>query len=126
MESTGCVATAFQPDQHMRNLNPYPEQEYSAKFKQTELYRQLAADFDHVALAKFYFTSPHLNTDATPRQMIGSYSTRDFSACIFYYIDFLTKTNPTQIVDLGCGWNIFKKYIPNVIGIGAENPSRQY
>ena len=107
----------------MKNLNPYIEQEYSAKFKQTDIYKRLSEDFDYVCLSKFYFTSPHLNTGATPRQMIGSYTTKDFSACIFYYIDFLTETNPAQIVDLGCGWNIFKQYIPNVFGIGAEQPS---
>lgn len=111
----------------MNNLNPYIEQEYSAKFTQTDIYKRLSEDFDYVCLSKFYFASPHLKTGITPRQMIGSYSTRDFSACIFYYIDFLLETNPQQIVDLGCGWNIFKKYIPTVIGIGAENPhSPQY
>jgi hypothetical protein len=34
--------------------------------------------------------------------------------------------NPEHIYDLGCGWNIFKRYIPNIIGIGAETPNSAY
>jgi hypothetical protein len=33
---------------------------------------------------------------------------------------------PTSIYDLGCGWNIFKRYIPNIIGIGAEDPNSEW
>lgn len=110
----------------MQNLNPYPEKEYTEKFKQTEIYRRLSQDFDFVSLAKFYFAGEEKNTGATPRQIIGSYSTRDFSAVPFYYIDFLLEKNPKEIVDLGCGWNIFKKYIPNIKGIGAENPKEKW
>ena len=32
--------------------------------------------------------------------------------------------NPKTIYDLGCGKNLFKKYLPNVIGIGAETPAQ--
>ena len=38
----------------------------------------------------------------------------------FYYIDFLMQKQPEEIYDLGCGWNLFKRYFP-VIGIGAED-----
>ena len=58
----------------------------------------------------------------TPRQMRGDrfFNKTAFSAVPFYYINFLLEKNPRAIYDLGCGWNIFKKYIPEVIGVGAE------
>jgi len=42
---------------------------------------------------------------------------------LFYYLNYLLEKNPKKIYDLGCGWNIFKKYIPNIIGIGDEDPA---
>ena len=48
-----------------------------------------------------------------------------FSAIPFYYIEWLQEINPEKIYDLGCGWNIFKKYYPNIIGVGAENPDNE-
>jgi hypothetical protein len=50
----------------------------------------------------------------------------NFPVTAFYYLEFLTNQNPSVIYDLGCGWNIFKKYIPNIIGIGEEDPKSQY
>jgi len=35
----------------------------------------------------------------------------------FWYINFLLEKNPLQIIDLGCGNNLFKKYIPIIHGI---------
>ena len=63
--------------------------------------------------------------DGTIRQHKGDLSLckPKFYASAFYYLSFLLEKNPKEIYDLGCGWNIFKKYIPNIIGVGAENPS---
>jgi hypothetical protein len=49
-----------------------------------------------------------------------------FSVVPFYYLEFLTEKNPKTIYDLGCGWNIFKKYIPSIIGVGAEDPKSEW
>jgi hypothetical protein len=52
------------------------------------------------------------------REQEGSVKSQTkFSVVPFYYLKFLTEANPTNIYDLGCGWNIFKKYIPNIIGL---------
>jgi hypothetical protein len=120
----------------MKNLNPYPEEKYSLKFKKTDLYKKLTEDFNEVTLKKSYW-STLINLDTyktnfyktiiqkefTPRQLIGS--EQKFSATLFYYLEFLIEKNPEKIYDLGCGCNIFKKYIPNIIGIGAEDPNGQ-
>jgi hypothetical protein len=39
-----------------------------------------------------------------------------FSITPFYYLEYLEKINPTTIADIGCGWNVFKKYIPAITG----------
>ena len=35
---------------------------------------------------------------------------------IFYYIDQLYNTQPTSVVDVGCGECIWKKWFPNIVG----------
>ena len=35
---------------------------------------------------------------------------------IFYYIDQLYNTQPTSVIDVGCGECIWKKWFPNIIG----------
>jgi hypothetical protein len=101
----------------VENIRPYNEDEFKKIFVTTDLYQQLVKDFDTVTFKK--------NFDAfkTPRQVYGEGYRTLFTACIFYYLEFLTKHNPKEIYDLGCGWNIFKKYIPGVIGVAGELPT---
>ena len=98
----------------LENKNPYNQKEWEIKFKDTELYKKLQEDFDIIAfdhfveqahIKKFY----NSQGTGTPRQNIGS---SIFSGTIFYYIDYLLQDNPEIIYDIGCGWNIFKKYMP--------------
>jgi hypothetical protein len=95
------------------NVNPYNELEFRNKFINTHLYQQLKKDFDLIVFNK-HFKIP---TDRTPRQI---WSERRFTAVPFYYLEFLIQKNPEKIYDLGCGWNIFKKYIPNIVGISPD------
>jgi hypothetical protein len=50
----------------------------------------------------------------TPRENLCS---SVFSCVPFYYLDIATAKNPTRIVDIGCGFNVFSKLMPNVHGI---------
>jgi len=97
------------------NINPYCETTFKEKFVKTELYSKLVKEYDEIVF-NTHFSS------GTPRQIC---SLSRFSVVPFYYLEFLTKHNPTTIYDLGCGWNVFKKYIPNIIGIGAEDPTAE-
>lgn len=102
----------------MNNLNPYNEKEFKGRFSTTEIYQRLVNDYDIV-----WFGENWLSDDArgTPREWYGNKGRRTiFSIIPFYYIEYLTKHNPSKIYDIGCGWNIFKKYIPNIIGISGE------
>lgn len=94
------------------NINPYNRLDFEKYFVETDLYQQLITDFDEVDFEKLH------KGYSTPRQSLGDVA--KITATPFYYLEFLTRKNPSVIYDLGCGWNIFKKYIPNIIGVGAE------
>lgn len=100
----------------MRNLNEYNQEEFEAEFKDSEIAQAVAKDFDLLVWDKHLL--PEL-TYTTPRQILG---TRIGSMTSFYYINKLLEKNPEQIYDIGCGWNMFKKYIPNIVGISPDNP----
>jgi hypothetical protein len=99
----------------IENINAYEDHAFRDRFVLTDLYQRLQKDFGVITFVK---NQPQCLPE-TPRQWLA---TPWFSAVPFYYIEFLTQRNPTKIYDIGCGWNIFKKYIPNIIGIGAEGP----
>lgn len=54
----------------------------------------------------------------TPREY---YYYPRLTVCSLYYIDYLAKTNPQQIVDIGCGLNNWKEFYPNIYGIDAAH-----
>jgi hypothetical protein len=104
------------------NINPYNEQTFFAKFSQTDLYQTLSKDFDTVVFSKLW--NPQI---PTARHIFSAFPIlkTKFSAVPFYYLSWLLEQNPKEIYDLGCGCNIFKKYIPTVIGIGGEPPDSE-
>lgn len=97
----------------IKNIQAYDEQVFRERFVLTDLYKKLQKDYTQISFTNCW------NPELTPRQ---DAALSRFSAVPFYYLEFLTQQKPTEIYDIGCGWNIFKKYIPNVIGIGAERP----
>lgn len=103
----------------MRNLNEYNQEEFEEQFADSEIANQIKKDFDILVWDK------HLpkHVYATERQFIGS---RVCTMSSFYYINKLLEKNPDRIFDFGCGWNLFKKYIPIVVGISPENPEDEY
>lgn len=104
----------------MQNKNAYSQLAFEPRFSKTPLYQRLSAEYEVLDFSKSW--NPHFGT---PRQQWGTQK-RIFSVVPFYYLEFLTERNPKNIVDLGCGWNIFKQYIPNVVGIGAESPDSKW
>jgi len=100
------------------NINAYDPDKFKNKFVETEIYQKLISDYENVCFENNF----HLYKFVTPRQIFAQGYASYFSAVPFYYLDFLLGKNPQVIYDLGCGWNIFKKYIPNIVGVGAEDP----
>ena len=106
-----------------QNLNAYNEEQFFKEFTTTEIYQQLSQDYP-----KIYFdnTTPYIQSP-TPRQRLAeSFVESGFSAVSFYYLEYLTRHNPDVIYDLGCGANYFKRYIPNIMGIGNEPPDSMF
>lgn len=101
----------------------YDPAAWEIAFKKSNLYKQLVNEYDVVYFDKqHFFERIHI----TPRQKAANRDRSWFSAIPFYYIEWLQEINPEKIYDLGCGWNIFKKYYPNIIGVGAEDPKSPF
>lgn len=107
----------MQPD-----INPYNEHDFREQFQHTEIYQQLVKDYDEIS----FKNTVKWDWAPTPRERLATARKSIFSAVSFYYLEYLTKHNPTEIYDLGCGGNFFKRYIPNIVGIGAEHPQDAY
>jgi hypothetical protein len=96
----------------MHNINPYNEEHCRAYCQQLDFFDQIKSDFDYITWTKNFSFVP------TERELFGSkYRKTQFSMVAFYYLEKLLEKNPKEIYDLGCGWNIYKKYIPNIIGV---------
>jgi hypothetical protein len=102
----------------MKNINGYNSAEFAERFKKTEIYQSLSQEFNQVLFE--HFIENFLRYNFTPRENFGTSST---SATPFYYLEFLTAKNPKTIYDIGCGWNMFKKYIPNIVGVDTKFPN---
>jgi hypothetical protein len=100
------------------NISPYDKIEFKSAFEKTEIYKKLKRDFNESNLIWDKFFNSHNITmnGSTPREM----NRRQFSASVFYYLLPLLEKEYDTIYDLGCGANMFKPYLPGLIGIGAE------
>lgn len=121
----------------LENILPYDEDQWRSQFEPTVLGQRLAQDWDHVSYS--YHFRPRLDAcfrphQSTNREMWGrgygdgiypppQQQMTNFSAVPFYYMQWLDR--PGRIWDLGCGWNIFSRYLPNIWGVSNEiGPSR--
>jgi SAM-dependent methyltransferase len=103
----------------MQNFNIYDPVLFKNFFVTTELYSQIQKDFDLITWD--VDTSSFSITGMTPRQYRGM---KIFSAVPFYYINQIGLDS--KIYDIGCGWNIYKKYLPDITGISAEPSESKY
>lgn len=107
----------------LANLNPYDETSFRELFTHHHIYKKLNQELKEKNLSwkKFFLPSPNFEKDSvewgTPRANFN----KNFSLSVFYYILPLLEKNYSVIYDLGCGKNMFKPYIPRLLGIGAES-----
>ena len=97
-----------------QNFNVYDSTQFKKQFESTDVCCNVSKDFDNLwwdQKIKFF-------DSLTPRYAVSTNNV-GFSMIPFYYLQPLLEKNPISIVDLGCGANMFKKYIPNIIGIDA-------
>ena len=102
------------------NVNTYDIDAFKASFINTDIYKAIAKDYQHLHWEKFFEpiqpNAFHLARKSKHRKRWPN----EYSLTSFYYLNFLLEKNPTTIYDLGCGDNLFKKYIPNLIGIEPD------
>lgn len=103
----------------LENINPYNEAEFRARFKDSDLYSRLEQDFDLITWKTDQLT--FAIEGMTPRQFRGM---RIFSAVPFYYLSMIGFDS--VVYDIGCGWNVYKRYLPNLIGISADYPKSEW
>jgi len=99
----------------VRKYLHYDKEKFVEEFKQTDIYCQLVNDYQNVSESlgeDTYRLLPRRTTSA--RESTFYYST-------FYYLKLLLEKNPKVILDLGCGSNLFKKYIPQIHGVDYDD-----
>jgi hypothetical protein len=107
----------------MNNINAYNITECQNYCNQLPFFNQLVQDFDILRWNKAWEIAPN---GTTSRETFGSKNKTVFSMVPFFYLKVLLEQNPKVIYDLGSGWNIFKKYIPNIIGISPTHNIDHY
>ena len=100
----------------IQNINPYDSAQFKKQFESTDICRSVSKDFENL----WWNQQPIIVDSFTPRGQLNNLSF-GFSMIPFYYLLPLLEKTPRTIHDLGCGSNIFKKYIPNIIGIDRSN-----
>jgi hypothetical protein len=101
----------------MRNLNDYNQENFKNKFSNSPIAKAIANDFEMIVWDKHFDET----SIATFRQLIG---TKIFSMSSWYYIQYLLDKNPSVIHDIGCGWNIHKKYLDCIVGLSPDDSSQ--
>jgi hypothetical protein len=100
----------------------FNREQFSQEFSTSKLYQQLVNDYS--TLYPEVTDIPALEKDSAYK--IPRTTLQDQGICvtsIFYYIDLLLEINPHMILDVGCGDNILKKYVPRIVGLDPMCPA---
>jgi len=112
-------------------INGIDYKKFEAEFLQTDIGKQIVKDFDHVTCSAYNMPSiifMRHKFSATCRELLGSNDLAVkkpvtlVSIVTFYYLQFLQEINPSKIYDIGCGWNLWKRYIPKIHGVDCNGP----
>jgi hypothetical protein len=100
-------------------IDPYDEQKWRDVFVPTQWYRdirqRLPAD-----IREIWMRGSLPGNTPTSREF---HFNRYFAMSTFYFINHIIKYSPNKVFDLGCGGNLFRKLVPNIIGIDPYHPS---
>ena len=103
----------------MMTYQHYNKHEFLKQFYYSDWFTQLRKDYTYLFSDKIDICVPYAGNHNTVRHQIDTSSIFLFSVC--YYLGFLIEKNPQVIADVGCGENIFKKYLPNIIGFDQSS-----
>ncbi len=104
---------------------------FEERFLESDLGKKVLQDFTYITCTNNHWPSileVAKRYNSTCRELLGNnnlnfhkpYTT--LSIVTFFYLEFLQEKNPKQIYDIGCGWNIWKKYLPNIVGVDDHSP----
>ena len=109
-------------------INGINYKKFHEEFLLTDIGKAIQLDFDEVLCAKGYAPLFELKNKAklTFREMFGTKNyiiggPTSISITTLYYLQFLLEKNPSIIYDIGCGWNIWKRYYPQIVGIDFDS-----
>ena len=106
------------------NVNDYNQEKFKADFSQTDICKKIIEENDILVWHKSYTTWLNApSKDITIRKKARS---KIVPMSSFYYLQYLLEKDPKMIIDLGCGDNFFKLYIPQVYGIDGMPPNNKW
>ena len=108
----------------MMNYQNYNKDEFLKKFSQTEIYKKLTQHYRHM-----FSDQNDVDIEYTSGEEFHRSTFENASICIysqFYYLGLIQENNPEVIADVGCGGNLIKKYIPNVVGFDKTQFADHY
>lgn len=107
---------------HVIELNTLSSTAWLAEFPTHPAFQHIPQHYQHsIASYKemsFLKAALHTTVYDQPRRVLEDY--RILDTVPYYYIKFLLERNPQSILDLGCGLNIFKPYIPGIVGLDSN------
>jgi hypothetical protein len=105
----------------------YDKDEFLKEFTQTEIYKKLTQQY------RYMFSDKHdidIDVgDVSQGEECHRSTLENASICLysqFYYLGLIQENNPEVIADVGCGRNLIKKYIPNVVGFDKTHFADHY
>ena len=98
----------------MTEYQHYNKQHFIKQFYYSDWFKKLKEDYKYLYSDKIDIRVPYEDQAKTVRHRLNDSSIFLYSAC--YYLEFLIEKNPQVIADVGCGENLFKKYLPNIVG----------
>lgn len=100
----------------MMNYQNYNKDKFLKEFSQTEIYKKLTQHYRHMFSDQ---NDVDVDIDYSSGEEFPRSNLENASICVysqFYYLGLIQENNPEVIADVGCGGNLIKKYIPNVVG----------
>ena len=106
----------------VKEINVCDTDQWLKKFKTTDVFKSIQNNYSHVvsnykemSLLKAIL---HDNVHEWPRRFTCDYQVLDTEP--YYYLDLIMKDNPVNVLDLGCGRNVFKLAYPQITGLDCD------
>ena len=104
---------------NLLQINPYDQDAWQQQFADSDWYHHIRSRLP-VELYEIWDVSAMPGNQPTSREF---HFNRYFSMSTFYYISHVLKKQPRQVIDLGCGSNLFRGLVPGLVGLDPYHPA---